>query len=148
MYTSIRETGLIGVYRSFQPVQVPGEIASKAGTTIIESGVLGALLIVSVLANIALVYVVIKTQNRRVEDQREISKVSEKMVRTFSEFSSTLEDLDESQKAQVNSIQGLAQTLNTILMAIMSRQGHGSQVGGPKHHHSSDDEDDSSGDPR
>lgn len=122
------------------PVAVPAEVAVKAGTTIIESGVLGALLIVSVLANVALVYVLIRLQNKRVEDMRKNAEVAEKMVTAFSSVNGTLDGLDENNKVQAAALQALSTTMQTILLTMLNRpgmlagpqqsQGHNNPTGG------------------
>lgn len=115
------------------PIQIPTDVASKASTTIIESGVLGALLIISVLANIVLVWVLVRTMNQRVEDTKSIAEVSEKMVKTFADVNGTLEGMNDDQKAEMATLNGMNQILNTILMSIMTRQGMASSTNLPPH---------------
>jgi|SRR5688572_16967522 len=106
-----------------QPVaQIPSEVAVKAGTTLIESGVLGALLVVSVLANVALVWLAFRVMNKRVDDTKKLADLSEKMVTTFAEVNGTLDSLDEAQKTQASALQALTTTMNTILLSTFARQ--------------------------
>lgn len=107
---------------AFQPVaQIPADVAVKAGTTLIESGVLGALLIVSVLINVALGWVTIRTMNKRVEDTKRLADLSEKMVSTFAEVNGTLDNMEQGDKTQSAALQGLASTMNSILLAMLTR---------------------------
>jgi len=102
---------------AFQPVaQVSSDLATKAGTTLIESGILGSLLVASVLGNIALIWLLVKVQNLRVADTKAIAIVSEKMVTTFGNVESALRNLHESNKT-------LSTMLNTVLMSALSRSG-------------------------
>lgn len=107
---------------AFQPVaQIPAEVAAKAGITLVESGVLGALLVVSVLANVALVWLAFRTMNKRVEDTKKIADLTEKMVTTFAEVNGTLDNMEQSDKTQAAALQGLASTMNSILLSMLTR---------------------------
>lgn len=120
---------------ALQPIQVPGEVATKAGLTLIESGVLGTLLVVSVLANVALVWLLVRVMNKRVEDSRKIADVTEKMVATFGEVKNTLDNLDDGSNTQAAALQALNATMQTLLLSTLTRsgmlsQGHLPQSGG------------------
>lgn len=109
---------------ALQPVaQVPAEVAVKAGTTLIESGVLGALLVVSLLGNVALVWLAFRAMNLRVEDTKRTSDLSEKMVTTFAQVNGTLASLNDASKTQAVALQSLTSTMNTILMSALTRPG-------------------------
>lgn len=109
-----------------QPVaQVPAEVAAKAGTTLIESGVLGTLLVVSILANVALVWLAFRAMNLRVEDTKKIAELSEKMVTTFSSVNGTLASLNSASQTQANALQALTSTMNTVLMSALASRGIG-----------------------
>ena len=109
-----------------QPVaQVPAEVAAKAGTTLIESGVLGTLLVVSILANVALVWLAFRAMNLRVEDTKKIAELSEKMVTTFSSVNGTLASLNNASQTQANALQALTSTMNTVLMSALASRGIG-----------------------
>lgn len=114
----------------FQPVtQIPGEVMTKAGTTLIESGVLGTLLVVSILANVALVWLCFRVMNKRVEDTKKNADLSEKMVTTFTEVGGTLDSMESAMKMQANALQSLTTTMSAILMSLMARQGNVPQSG-------------------
>lgn len=107
---------------ALQPVQIPGEVAAKAGTTIVESGVLGALLVVSILANVALVWLAFRVMNNRVDDTKKLADLSEKMVSTFAEVNGTLASLNDANKLQASALQTLTATVNTILLSLLTKQ--------------------------
>jgi uncharacterized protein HemX len=105
-----------------QPVaQVPAEVAAKAGTTLIESGILGTLLVVSVLGNAALIWLALRTMNKRVEDGKALHALSEKMVTTFASMETAVEDLNDADKAQTMALQSMKSTLDTLLMSMAVR---------------------------
>lgn len=98
--------------------QLPTELVTKAGTTIIDSGVLGALLVLSVIANAALVIFLFRVQNKRVLESSKVATVAEKMVMTFDKVDGTLEDLTEASKTQATTMQ--------MFIAVMSASGRSS----------------------
>lgn len=104
-----------------QPVTIPGEVATKAGTTVIETGVLGALLILAVLAIVVLVWLLVRLQNARVEDAKKSGEVSADMVKTFTEVNKTLEDLDEGIEEQARALQAIHSTMQLLQSLVLSR---------------------------
>ena len=105
----------------FQPVKVPDEVVTNAGNKIIEAGgLVGALLVVSVILNIVLVWVVIRVQNARVTDNAKIAQTAEKMVTTFASVDNALGNLNKTNETQSSAIQTLTQTVNTVLMQAMA----------------------------
>ena len=107
-----------------QPVpQVPTDVISNTSKAIIDNGgLLGALLILSVLINVLLGWVVIRVQNARVKDTERIMATSEKMVETFAGVQNTLSNLNEAARSQ-------AAAMNTILLQAITRPS-GSKGGG------------------
>ena len=67
--------------------------------------VLGALLILAVIMAIGAIYALIRVQNARVADQKEMSdkleKTNFKMIDAFTKFQSTLNNLEEAEKEGV-----------------------------------------------
>lgn len=107
-----------------QPIaQIPSDVATKAGTTIVESGVLGALLIVSVLANIALVWLLFRVQNARVADTKAAGEVSNKMVEAFTRVNETMEDFNKSGEEQARALQALDNTMRNLLLLRIAHPG-------------------------
>jgi hypothetical protein len=107
---------------ALQPVaQVSAEVATKAGTTLVESGILGTLLVVSLLGNAALIYFAFRALNLRVKDLKELAALSEKMVTTFAQVNGTLGTLNEASKTQAAVLQSLMTTMNTLVMSALTR---------------------------
>src|SRR3954471_14508258 len=102
------------------------DAALKSSDRILDHGVLGACLILSLLGNVALVWLLVRVQNARVQDTQGVSKVAQDMVTTFNTVDGTLERLNESSKTQSAALQGVAATLNTLTLSMLSRVGHGS----------------------
>ncbi len=119
----------------FQPItQVPAipeaalksavEAALRSSNTIVsDGGVLGACLILSLLGNVALVWLLVKVQNLRVQDQLSVAKVAQDMVITFGTVDHALKDLNETSKTQNSVLQGVANSLGTLMMGILARGG-------------------------
>lgn len=111
-------------------VQVPDpalnaavEAALRSSNTIIDQGVLGACLILSLLGNIALVWLLVRVQNLRVQDQLNVAKVAQDMVVTFGTVDHALKDLNDASKTHNTALQGVTHTLNTLMMGLLSRSG-------------------------
>jgi hypothetical protein len=112
-------------------VQAPGlseaalkaaiDAALKSSDRILDNGVLGACLILSLLGNVALVWLLVRVQNARVQDGRDVSKVAQDMVTTFSGVDGTLKNLNESSRTQNAALQGVTVTLNTLTMGMLAR---------------------------
>jgi hypothetical protein len=102
------------------------DAALKSSDRILDNGVLGACLILSLLGNVALVWLLVRVQNARVQDTQSVSKVAQDMVTTFNTVDSTLERLNESSKTQSAALQGVASTLNTLTMGMLARVGNSS----------------------
>lgn len=102
-----------------QPV---AQAATKAGESLItQGGILGTLLILSLIANGLLVWLVVRTQNLRVADRAEISDVAKQMVATFTKVEGMLANVNDSSKAQTSTLQMLTNTMNSIVMAALGR---------------------------
>jgi uncharacterized protein HemX len=112
-----------------QPIaEVPAEVVTKASEAIIESGgLLGALLILSVVINLVLGWVVIRVQNARVKDTDRIASTAKTMVETFAGVQNALANLHDAQKNQASAIQTL---MNTILLQSVTRGVHPPTLGG------------------
>lgn len=111
------------------------EAALKSGGVIADQGVLGACLILSLLGNVALVWLLMRVQNLRVQDLNGVHKVAQEMVATFSKVDGALEEQNEAGKTQHLAIQGVTTTLNTLMLALVSRGTvfHQSPVPNPPH---------------
>lgn len=104
-------------------LEIPVEPVTKAAEAVVQyGGLLGGLLVLSLAANAALVWLLWKSQNARVEDQSKFGLVAEKMAVTFTKVEGALENYDDSNKAQITVMQNLTTSLNMLLMA--SRVGY------------------------
>jgi tetrahydromethanopterin S-methyltransferase subunit D len=119
-------------------VQVPDpalnaavEAALRSSNTIIDQGVLGACLILSLLGNIALVWLLVRVQNLRVQDQLSVAKVAQDMVVTFGTVDHALKDLNDAAKIHNGALQGVTNTLNTMMMGLITRGGSIFQLAPP-----------------
>lgn len=91
---------------------------TKTSDAIIEGGgLLGALLLLSVLVNLVLGWVVIRVQNARVKDTERIGATAEKMVETFAGVQNTLSNLSGTSQTQAQAVQHLTTTMQTLLLA-------------------------------
>jgi uncharacterized protein HemX len=105
------------------------EAAFKSSDRIIsDGGILGACLILSLLGNIALVWLLVRVQNARVQDTLTVSKVAQDMVTTFGNVDNALKNLNDSSKNQQSALQSVAAAINTLMMGVIAR---GSNHSGP-----------------
>lgn len=78
------------------------QVAEPAISTLAQT-VIGALLIIAVLTAIFAIYILVKVQNARVQDQKEMSDKLEashaKMVEAFTGFRSTLTSLEKTEES-------------------------------------------------
>jgi hypothetical protein len=87
---------------------MPGTVAQAAepAFSTLAQTALGALLIIAVLAAVTAIYVLIRVQNARVQDQKEMSDKLEashaKMVEAFTGFRSTLTSLEKTEESSQN----------------------------------------------
>ncbi len=108
------------------------DAALKSSDRIIDDGgVLGACLILSLLGNVALVWLLVRVQNRRVQDTLTISKVAQDMVTTFATVDNALKSLNETSKTQTAALQGVSSSLNTLMMGVLARVGFAAAHNGP-----------------
>ena len=112
-----------------QPVaQVPAEVITDTSKAIIEGGgLVGALLLLSVLINLLLGWVVIRVQNARVKDTERVMATSEKMVETFAGVQNTLSNLKDANASQASAMTMLTSSMNTILLQAVTRSGKGGE---------------------
>jgi len=102
------------------------DAAAAAGPAIstLAQTVLGALLIITVLVAVAAIYVLVRVQNDRVKDHKEMSDKLEashsKMVEAFSAFRSTIVSLEETEKSSRDVMQAMRDKLVELSTVISS----------------------------
>jgi hypothetical protein len=104
-----------------EAVKAAVETALRSSNVIVDQGVLGACLMLSLMGNIALVWLLVRVQNMRVKDQLAINEVAKEMVGTFAKVDGTLEDLNKVSNSQNTILQGVTNTLNTLMMGLVTR---------------------------
>lgn len=109
------------------------DAGSKAALTLVEAGILGALLVLSVGLNIWLVRTVINVQNQRITDKdtdsRRIEKLNEKLITVFGEMKNSLDNLTAAETTGQGILQSVKQSLDTVILAAV--QGGSSLGRGP-----------------
>lgn len=115
------------------------EAGANAGLSIVESGILGALLVLSVGLNIWLMKTVIDVQNLRIKDKdtdsKRIEKLNEKLITVFGEMKNSLDNLTAAEISGQGILQSVKQSLDTIILAAVQagrnlRPGGGASAGG------------------
>lgn len=104
-----------------EAVKAAVETALRSSNILMDQGVLGACLVLSLLGNVALVWLLVRVQNMRVKDQLAINEVAKEMVGTFAKVDSALEDLNKVSTSQNSILQGVTNTLNTLMMGLVTR---------------------------
>jgi hypothetical protein len=99
------------------------ESGGKAGLSIVESSILGALLILSVCLNIWLVSTVIKVQNARIadkdKDSKRIEDLNGKLITVFGEMKNSLDNLTAAETTGQGILQSVKQSLDTVILAAV-----------------------------
>lgn len=113
------------------------EAGSRAGLSIVESSILGALLILSVILNIWLVSTVIKVQNSRIadkdKDSKRIEDLNTKLITVFGEMKNSLDNLTAAETTGQGVLQSVKQSLDTVILSAVQgnlRTGHSPPTGG------------------
>jgi len=103
------------------------DAASKAGLSVVESSLLGAIAVLSLLVAIFSVWRLNVVQNLRVEDQRKMSermeKLTEKLTTTFSEFSNTMTNLNQTEKDGQQLLRELKSSVDSVVLEAVRRGG-------------------------
>lgn len=107
------------------------EVGIKAGLTVLESSLLGALAILCLLIGVVGVWLSYRTQNARVADQKKMSGKLEELIREQTQFTTSMtlaiKELDATEKQQVAVLQrilleqqALKTTMDSIVAGLMS----------------------------
>jgi hypothetical protein len=103
------------------------EAGARAGLTIVESSILGALLILSVALNIWAISILIKVQNKRVDDKERdatrLQDLNQKLITVLSGLENAVENLAKAEKEGQGVLQGVKQSLDTVILAAVQRGG-------------------------
>jgi len=109
--------------------QVPqaADTAKSAGLTLIESGILGTLLVFAVSVAAFAVWKLNKVQDLRVEDQKKMSERMEGLVQkltlTFSEMNNSIVNLTSAEKEGQMVMQAMKTSMDGVIMEAVRRSG-------------------------
>jgi hypothetical protein len=109
--------------------QVPqaADTAKSAGLTLIESGILGTLLVFAVSVAAFAVWKLNKVQDLRVEDQKKMSERMEGLVQkltlTFSEMNNSIVNLTSAEKEGQAVMQAMKTSMDGVIMEAVRRSG-------------------------
>jgi len=109
--------------------QVPqaADTAKSAGLTLVESGILGALLVFAVSVAAFAIWKLNKVQDLRVEDQKKMSEKMEGLVQkltlTFSEMNNSIVNLTSAEKEGQLVMQAMKTSMDGVIMEAVRRSG-------------------------
>jgi hypothetical protein len=109
--------------------QVPqaADTAKSAGLTLIESGILGTLLVFAVSVAAFAIWKLNKVQDLRVEDQKKMSERMEGLVQkltlTFSEMNNSIVNLTSAEKEGQAVMQAMKTSMDGVIMEAVRRSG-------------------------
>ena len=102
-------------------------VGGKAGLSLIESGILGSVVVIAILVAIGAIVMLIRVQNQRVQDQKAMStrmeKLTEKMITTFSEMKNALENLTRAEKDGQTLLQAMKISQDTLILEAIRGSG-------------------------
>jgi hypothetical protein len=112
-------------------VKEAAEIGTKAGLSVMESGLLGSLSILCLCVGMLGVWIAYRTQNARVADQKLMSDRMESLVqkmsvltqdlnKTFAGMEQAFQSTRESDQAKEHALQELAVTVRTLQVTLDS----------------------------
>jgi hypothetical protein len=107
-----------------QPIEkISSGLIDDAGKAIIDAGgITGALLVVSVIMNVVLVWAYVNANNKNVDKYVEVSKASDKMLTTFGKFEGSIASLTSEAKSHGMSISQLVSASDRVNNAMTSVQ--------------------------
>lgn len=116
-----------------QAVEAAAKVGERAGFALVDYGVVGVILLISLGSNFWFASRMMKVQDKRVEDKEEDNKRLERMVVTtteaISKVSAAVTSLERSDRDSALALQGMKNTLDTVVMQAMFR-GRGSPHSG------------------
>lgn len=119
---------------ALQPGKVVAEQAAKGGLTVLESSLLGAIVVLCLGVAILSVWKLIKVQDARIEDrererqgrdkiQAELIALNERMIETFTALKASIDKLRESERDGQEMLRGVRQSLDSVVLEAVRRRG-------------------------
>jgi uncharacterized protein HemX len=136
----------VTILLSAQPVNIPDAAITKATDTIIDAtGVVGALLVVSAILNIVMVWTLLRTSAKHSKEYVSAFSTNANMISTFDKVQDSVKNLASEGKTQTTSVQQLSvavdrlgnsislmqQSINTLMLqqtVVRSNQGSQSDI--------------------
>ena len=98
------------------------EVVKKAGENIITSGLLGSIAVLCLGIAVVSIYLLYKTQNKRIEDlqrmSKELGEVNAAQKEFHTETNKALEGLEKATSSNTGVLTGIQQTVNNMLMML------------------------------
>lgn len=95
------------------------KVGGKAGLSLLEYGVLGVVLLLSLVINVAAVWKLSKVQDKRVEDQNKtnerLENLNTKTLEVLGKLTAVVESVDKSSGVQTAVLQGVKSSVDTLL---------------------------------
>jgi len=125
------------------PAVEAAELAGKSGLSIIASGLLGSIAVLSLLVAIFAVWMLNRVQNERVADQKQLNdrmekaserqeKLVEKMTGTFAGVKNALDNLTQTEKDTQAFLRDLKGSMDGVIRDAVNRRGSNPAPGGPR----------------
>ena len=114
------------------PAAEAAELAGKSGLNILESSLLGAIAVLSLVVAIFSVWKLNRVQNERVADQKQLSdrmekaserqeKLVEKMTSTFSGVKNALDNLTQTEQQTQGLLRSMQQSMDGVIRDAVRR---------------------------
>jgi len=111
----------------YGPAAEAAELVGRSGLSILESSLLGAITVLSLLVCIFAVWKLNRVQNERVEDQKQMSErmetLSTQLTSTFSETNNALNNLTAAEKEGQALMRDLKSSIDNVILAAVKRSG-------------------------
>jgi hypothetical protein len=104
-----------------------GDAAAKAGLTLVESSILGAVAVLCAFAAGFAIWKLNKTQDLRVQDQKDMSGRMEDLVKqmtsAFSKMTNSIDNLTSTDREGQKVLQGVKQSLDGVILEAVKGRG-------------------------
>jgi hypothetical protein len=104
------------------------QVAQQAGLGLVQTGVLGCVLVLSLGLNVLCVWKLIQVQDKRVSDKEQdtqrMASLNSAATTAITSLTSAFTDLERSDQNQVQVLQGVKNSLDTVILQAVTRRSY------------------------
>lgn len=104
-------------------IQAVEEVGTKAGLSLIEYGIVGIVLLISLLVNVGCVLKLMKVQDKRVSDKEadndRLERLTTSTIEVLAKVTNTIENLERSDRDQAAILAALKTSMDTVILSAV-----------------------------